>query len=135
MSQPVVVVAYDGSAAAGRALAYAADLAKPDGTVVVVNVIEVSGVGARLETVSAAERARQRQVLREARAVLSNRHVAVRVVPAAGDVYAEVLAAAAESDADVIVSGRGKHDAGHPLHRPLGLRLARGAGRDVFVAT
>jgi nucleotide-binding universal stress UspA family protein len=134
MSQPVVVVAYDGSAAATRALAYAADLAKPDGTVVVVNVIEVSGVGARLETVSAAERARQRQVLREARALLSNRNVAVRVVPAAGDVYAEVLEAAAESDADVIVAGRGKRDARHPLHRPLGLRLARGAGRDVFVA-
>jgi fructose-1,6-bisphosphatase/sedoheptulose 1,7-bisphosphatase-like protein len=100
----------------------------------VVNVIEVSGVGARLETVSAAERARQRQVLREARAFLSNSHVAVRLVPAAGDVYAEVLAAAAESDAHVIVAGRGNRDGRHPLHRPLGLRLARGAGRDVFVA-
>jgi len=133
MSQPVVV-AYDGSPASARALAYGADLAKPDGTVVVVNVIEVSGVGARLETVSAAERARQRQMLREARAVLSSRHVAVRLVPAVGDVYTEVLAAAAESDAHVIVAGRGKRDGRHPLHRPLGLRLARGAGRDVFVA-
>jgi universal stress protein family protein len=128
------VVAYDGTAAAARALAYGADLAKPDGTVVVVNVIEVSGFGARLETVSAAERARQRQVLREARAFLSNRHVAVRLVPAAGGVYAEVLAAAAEADADLVAAGRGKRDARNPFHQPLGLRLARGAGRDVFVA-
>jgi Universal stress protein family len=131
---PIVVVAYDGSPAAGRALAYAADLAEPYGTVVVVNVIEVSGVSARLETVSAAERARQRQRLREARGILSSRHVAVRTVPSAGDVYTEVLAAAAECDARVIVAGRGRRDARHPFHRPLGLRLARGAGRDVLVA-
>jgi hypothetical protein len=58
----------------------------------------------------------------------------VRTVPSAGDVYTEVVAVAAECNARVIVAGRGKRDARHPFHRPLGLRLARGAGRDVLVA-
>jgi hypothetical protein len=129
-----VVVAYDGSPAAERALAYAADLAEPGGTIDIDNVVEISGISARLETVTAAQRARQRQVLRQARGLLSSRRVALRVVPAAGDVYAEVVAAAAECNAGVIVAGRGRRDARHPFHRPLGLRLARGAGRDVLVA-
>src|SRR5437762_10767902 len=103
-SSTPVVVAYDGSPAAGRALAYAADLAEPHGTVVVVNVIEISGLSARVETVSAAERARQRQRLREARGVLSHRRVAVRIVPSVGDVYTEVLAAAVNCDASVILA-------------------------------
>lgn len=43
-----VLVAYDGSAPARKALAHAAELALPGGAVTVVNVMREPGVGARL---------------------------------------------------------------------------------------
>jgi nucleotide-binding universal stress UspA family protein len=134
MSQ-TALAAYDGSAAARRALDYAADLAGAGGIVAVVNVIPVNGLSARVETVSAKERARQRALLREARAALSRRRVEVVTVPAVGEPLEEILSAARALDATVILAGRGA--AGrrrHPFHGSLGVKLAKRAGCDVLLA-
>jgi nucleotide-binding universal stress UspA family protein len=130
---PTVLVAYDGSASAQRALEYAAALATPGGTVAVIHVVPVRGVSSRLETVTAEESARQRALLREARAALSRWHGSVVLVPALGDPLEEILTAAADLDASVIVSGRGRNTRTHP-HRRLGVRLARRAACDVLLA-
>ena len=56
VSAPAIMVAYDGSSAARRALVHAVDLVGRSGTVMVVNVIRAQSVSARLETVSDAQR-------------------------------------------------------------------------------
>jgi nucleotide-binding universal stress UspA family protein len=129
-----VLAAYDGSPSARRALGYAADLAGPGGTVAVVNVIPVSGLSARVETVTAEERARQRALLREARAALSRRRVEVVTVPAAGEPLTEILDAARDVDATVILAGRGGAGRRHLLHGSFGVKLAKRAACDVLLA-
>jgi len=84
--------------------------------------------------VSAEERARQRALLREARAALSRRRVEVVTVAAVGEPLAEVLAAARALDAAVILAGRGGAGRRHLLHGSFGVRLAKRAGCDVLLA-
>jgi nucleotide-binding universal stress UspA family protein len=127
-----VVVAYDGSASAHRALEHAAGLVDRGGTVGVVNVIAVQSVGARLETVSDAQRTEQDHLLREAEQVLTRRGVYAQPIRAAGDPATEILSAAEAIDADVLVVGRTRRRA-LPPHRSLTGTLTRRASCDVLV--
>jgi nucleotide-binding universal stress UspA family protein len=74
----VLLLAYDGSPVAKRALEHAATLVGRGGELAVVNVIPVRSVSSRLETVSDDERSRQASILREARAALGRRGIEPR---------------------------------------------------------
>jgi nucleotide-binding universal stress UspA family protein len=128
---PRVLVAYDGSPQAERALVHAATLVRHGGTVRVVNVVPAQGVGARLQTVGDDDRGRQVGVLARARRLLAAHGVHAETIATAGDPAAEILAAAADVGADVVVAGRGKRS--HRLHGSVAVRLVRGASCDVLV--
>jgi nucleotide-binding universal stress UspA family protein len=132
MSAPRVIAAYDGSQAARRALVHAAGIVGRSGTVTVVNVINAQSVGSRLETVSDAQLDRQQDVLAEAAAVLASHGVHSELVPACGNPYAEILAAAKSSEAQILVVGRGRRWR-HPIAGSLAIRLASRAPKDVLV--
>ncbi|MGZ4343390.1 MAG: universal stress protein [Solirubrobacteraceae bacterium] len=126
-----VLVAYDGSAPARRALAHAAELARPGDAVTVVNVMPEPGVGARIEP-PIDERNRQWCLLDEARHFLAVHGVEARTMAPVGDTAREILAAAAAVRADVIVVARHRGHRPHPLGSITG-RLVRSAGCDVLL--
>ena len=129
-----VLVAYDGSSSARRALSHAADLVGDGGRLTVINVIPEQSVSSRLETVSDARRARQERLLREAVALLARRGIQARAVEAVGDPVTEILATAGESGAATIVVGRGSPRS-HVLHGSVSSSLVRRATSDVLVVT
>jgi nucleotide-binding universal stress UspA family protein len=128
-----VMVAYDGSASAARALEHAAGLVPRGTNVSVINVIPSQSVSSRLETVSDAERARQDRLLRDAERVLARRGVKARPVRAAGDPAREILTAAEEIGAGVIVIGRKRRRRVPHIGAPLSDVLVRRASADVLV--
>ena len=79
-----ILVGYDGSKAARRALAHAAELVGSGGSLDVINVISAQPVSARIESLSDRERSRQRKLLREARLVLGEWEVGMTPVQAVG---------------------------------------------------
>jgi nucleotide-binding universal stress UspA family protein len=128
----VVLLAYDASPSAERALQHAADLIRHGGSIGVINVIPIQSISARLETVRDDERARQARILNEATASLARRGLTSEVFEAAGDPATEILAAAAATHADVLVVGRGGSRKLLP-HGSLSSRIVRGASCDVLV--
>jgi nucleotide-binding universal stress UspA family protein len=128
-----LIVGYDGSEPARRALEHAADLVGRGATLTVINVIAVQSVSARLETVSEHERATQDRLLLEAETLLTRRGIKANLVRAAGDPATEILSAAASRGADVIVVGRRRRTAPHLIHGSLSGTLVRKAASDVLV--
>lgn len=113
-----IVVGYDGSDAARRALEHAADLAGYGSSVTVVSV--------------AAER--DDRLLGEARDLLGRRRLVARYVAPTGEAAEALIGEAHQLDADLIVVGKRNHNA---LDR-LGLgsvsaRVVREAQCDVLV--
>jgi nucleotide-binding universal stress UspA family protein len=125
-----VLVAFDGSTPARRALARAAELALPGDTVTVVNVMPEPGVGAQIEAPITA-RNRQWQLLDEAERFLARRGIEARTVAPVGDAATEVLVAAQRIGADVIVVARDRGRVPH-LHS-ISDRIVRNANCDVLV--
>jgi nucleotide-binding universal stress UspA family protein len=128
-----MIVAYDGSEAARRALDRAARLAGRGSVVDVVNVIPAQSVSSRLVTITDEQDRVQKRLLREAGAVLARSGVRANLIPAAGDPATEILSAADASEADVIVVGRRRKLRGRRLREPLSTRLSRRTTRDVLV--
>ena len=129
---PALIVAYDGSPEARRALDHASALAGPGGEVTVINVIPAQAVGARLEPVRDTQRARQQAQLEEARALLGRKGIRVRTVAAAGDPFYEIAALARDRGESVVVVGRRRRLV---PGRSLASRLVRGAPCDVLVVS
>jgi nucleotide-binding universal stress UspA family protein len=128
----MLLLAYDGSPTAKRALQHAAKLVGPGGEIAVVNVIRApQSVSSRLETVTEADLTRQSSVLDEAKALLARRGIEAQLIEAIGDPATEILAAAKKQDADTIVVGRTQRR--HLAHGPLDSRLVRAARADVLV--
>jgi len=132
-AKPTVLVGYDGSQPAQRALEHAADLVGPGGTVRVINVIRVQSVSSRLATVSDKERTVQDRLLRESELVLARRGVQAEFIAAVGDPATEILGAAESIGADVIVLGRRGRMRLRPLRSSLSDTLVRRASADVLV--
>jgi nucleotide-binding universal stress UspA family protein len=127
-----VLVAYDGSPAARRALEHGADLVRPGDEVSVIHVMREPGISSRLEP-PREPLTHQHQVLSEAASLLAGRGIETHTVASTGDVAVEVLAAAERLPADVIVVAR-RH--GHHVPHVLGSisgRIVRGASCDVLV--
>ena len=127
-----VLVGYDGSETARRALVHAAELVGRGGTVDVINVITVQPVSARIESLNDGERGRQTKLLREAMMVLREWDVEMTLVKAVGDPATEIRAAAAESGAGIIAIGRGS-GLRRLIHGSVSNRLVRQAPCDVLV--
>jgi nucleotide-binding universal stress UspA family protein len=127
----VLLLAYDGSPAAKRALQHAADLLGPGGELAVINVIQAQSVSSRLETVTDEERGRQGRILREARIALDSRGIEAQLIEAVGDPATEILAAAEEKNAETIVVGRS--ESRHRARGALDSKLVRSARADVLV--
>ena len=125
-----VLVAYDGSVPARRALVHAAELARPGDAVTIVNVMPEPGVGARIEP-PVDERNRQWCLLDEAQRLLAGRGIRARTMAPVGDAATEILAAAEVVSADVIVVARHRGHVPHPLGS-ITSRLVRSASCDVL---
>jgi nucleotide-binding universal stress UspA family protein len=128
-----MIVAYDGSEPARRALERAARLAGRGGTVGVVNVIPTQSVSSRLVTVSNEQDRAQRRLLREAERLLARHAVRAELIGAVGDPATEILSAAEASGSDVIVVGRRRKPSWRPLHQSLSSTLSRRTTRDVLI--
>jgi nucleotide-binding universal stress UspA family protein len=127
-----MIVAYDGSAPARRALEHAARLARRGSVVDVVNVIPAQSVSSRLVTVTDEQDRAQKRLLHEAASVLARSAVRANLIAAAGDPATEILSAADASDADVIVVGRRRRPV-RQLREPLSSTLSRRTTRDVLI--
>lgn len=132
-SERTVLVAYDGSRPARRALEHAAQLVGVGGELAVVNVIPRESLSARVETVSSKERTGQDDLLGEAKALLADLGVNAQVIAGAGDPVTEILAAAGELDAETIVVGRRARTAPHLVHGSISSKLVRRFEHDVLV--
>ena len=127
-----ILVGYDGSEAARRALVHAAELVGRGGTLGVINVITTQAVSSRLETVRDGERGQQRKLLQEAKMLLGEWEVQMTPVKAVGDPATEIRAAAEESGAGIVVVGRGS-GLRRLIHGSVSTRLVRQAPCDVLV--
>lgn len=127
-----VLVAYDGSSAARRALEHAADFARPNDRMTVVNVMDEPGVSARIIEPSP-ERIRQEQTLDDARGYLVDRGIEARTLAKIGDNAAhEILTAADSVGADILVVARRRGRTAHTLGSTSS-RILRSAKCDVLV--
>ena len=131
--RPTVLVGYDGSEPAQRALEHAAKLVGRTGSVSVINVITAQSVSSRLVTLTDKERATQDRLLREAERILRGLDVVATLIPAAGDPAAEILAAAESIGAGIIVIGRRNRWMPRVIRTPLSNVLVRRASIDVLV--
>jgi nucleotide-binding universal stress UspA family protein len=126
-----MVVAYDGSAPARRALERASEFAKAGDRVAVVNVMPEPGVGAAIASPAEAHN-RQWHVLDEARQFMAGRGIEAAPLARVGEPAAEILAVASEMEADVIIVARHAGKMPHPLGSISG-RIMRAAPCDVLV--
>jgi nucleotide-binding universal stress UspA family protein len=131
-ARPIVIVGYDGSEPAKRALEHAAELVGRRGSVSVINVIKAQSVSSRLVTLTDKERATQDRLLAESERMLGSLGVVATLIPTAGDPATEILAAAESIGAGVIVIGRRKRSRPR-MARSLSNILVRRAGIDVLV--
>jgi nucleotide-binding universal stress UspA family protein len=125
-----VLVAYDGSEAARRALAHAADLARPDDRLAVVDVMPDPGVSAAIGPPS--EQLRQEQALDDARGFLAERGIDAELLARVGNAASEILAAAEQVDADIVVLGRRRGPGPHLLGS-ISSHVVRSARCDILV--
>ncbi len=127
----MLLLAYDGSPTAKRALQHAARLVGRGGELAVINVIPAQSVSSRLETVTEDERDQQARTLREANDLLAQRGIEPELIEAVGDPATEILDAAEKRNAELIVIGRS--DRRHLARGALDTRLVRNAAADVLV--
>ena len=127
-----VLVGFDGSDAARRALVHAAELVGRGGNLDVINVIGSQPVSARVGSLVDGEKKHQQKVLHEAKALLDEWEVRMTPVRAVGDPTSEIRSAAEESGAGVIVVGRGS-GLRRLIDGSVSARLVRRAPCDVLV--
>jgi nucleotide-binding universal stress UspA family protein len=130
-----VLFAYDGSDAARRALEYASRLA-PDDEVGLISVAPslIEAPHTEQYTDPSHDPARAKADLDDARGVLEAAGARVEPILATGNPAAEILKAAEERDAELIVVGsRGQHSLERFLVGSIAERVVRHAPCDVLV--
>jgi nucleotide-binding universal stress UspA family protein len=133
--QMKILVAYDGSECAHRALDQAADLAHNGASVSVVSVAELlpqfGRAGAMLVPEEDEER---RHELAEAKATLANKGVDAAIVERKGEAASMIIDEAEKESADVIVMGtRGRNAAQRWLLGSVSSRVVQHAPCNVLV--
>lgn len=106
-----IVVGYDGSEAAQRALEHAADLAGYGSTLTVVSVACPTSAHTYIQVPGLAAAEGGERLLSEARNILRRRQLMARYVAPTGEPAEELIEAAHSSDADLIVVGKRNHNA------------------------
>ena len=127
-----ILVGYDGSDGARRALRHAADLVGRGGSVTVLNVIPTQGVSSRIEAASDSQLDRQSDLLREARTVLAEQKVEMKALASVGDPTSEIRIAAEKTGARIVVVGRSS-GVRRLIKGSVSTRLVRRAPCDVLV--
>ena len=130
-----IVLGYDGSDSAKRALARAAELAGASGTVLVVTAAPLVYANARAgDLVDPQQEEEARRLLTEARAILAAHGAAVETKDAAGDAGEAIIAAAEEADAELVVVGtRRRNVAARLLLGSVSMKVVQTAPCDVLV--
>lgn len=101
-----ILIAYDGSESAKRALEEAAKLVRDDGTLTVVSVAEeLPQFGRAAAMLVPEEDEERRHELREAKAMLAERGIAAKVVERRGDAATMILDEAEKEGVELIVMG------------------------------
>ena len=101
-----ILVAYDGSETAKRALEEAAALVRDGGTVTVVSVAEeLPQFGRAAAMLVPEEHEERKRELREAKAMFAERGIAAKVVERRGDAATMILDAAEKAGPELIVVG------------------------------
>ena len=101
-----ILVGYDGSEAAQRALDAAADLTGYGSSLAVVSVASPPENGSSGGFTAPGGNVPARRLLSEARRLLLRRHVTARYIDAVGDPAQMLIETARDLDADLIVVGR-----------------------------
>jgi nucleotide-binding universal stress UspA family protein len=130
-----IVIGYDGSDGARRALERAAGCASSDGTTLVVTAAPLLYPTRRAgDIVDPPESKEAQRVLKEARDELGRRGVPARTHEAAGDAGDAIIEVARESNADLVVVGtRGRNTAARVLLGSVSSKVVQGAPCDVLV--
>ncbi len=130
-----IVVAYDGSDTAKRALDRAAELAKDGATVTVVSAVHVHPpAGRSAGPIDQGEVSERRQELAEAEALLGEKGIKPELVEGHGDPGEVIVDQAKESGADLIVVGtRGLNVAERMLLGSVSTKVLHDAPCDVLV--
>jgi nucleotide-binding universal stress UspA family protein len=113
-----ILVGYDGSEAAGRALDAAADLV---------------GYGSTLSVITVQNGELRRSVVAEARGHLRGRHVEARYHEPSGEAAEQLVEAARELEADLVVVGRRDRKSLRGLLGSVSSKVVRRAPCDVLV--
>src|SRR5919108_245322 len=100
-----IVVGYDGSEAARRALSLVPEVAGPDSDVTVLAVVETSMTSLGPSPLDPADVEKARRTLEEAYAFLEERGVQARAERAVGDPADRILEEAKRRNADLLVVG------------------------------
>jgi nucleotide-binding universal stress UspA family protein len=125
-----VLVAYDGSPTARRALSRACELGRAGTVVTVIHVLGAPGLSARLGAGLEA-RQEQRELLDEAQEWMARNGFAGATLAATGSPVREILDAAQRMSVDLVVVGRGSGRVPHVAS--ISGELVRRAGCDVLV--
>lgn len=130
-----IVVGYDGSEAAKRALDRAAELAGRTGPLTVISVASpLSGPVRGVQPYMPQEIEERRADLEEARELLSEKGVEIHAVEGRGHPGTVIADVAATTDADLIVVGtRGQGVLGRTLRGSVSTKVLRRTDRDVLV--
>ena len=132
-----ILVAYDDTDSARRALDRAADLAKAFGSEVIVTSVAPLLVGSPratgpLDPVDSPQR--HAEELETARAVLSERGIEAKLAPATGDPAGAITMIADEREADLVVVGtREPGLAERVLRHSVSAEVARRVHRDLLI--
>ena len=127
-----IVVGYDGSDAARRALGRAAELATEGTKVVVVHATPSVYGGSTPGPADPEEETRAEGLLQEARELLGRRGLEAEALKPVGPPAEELVSAAAELAAELIVVGRRRSPAAHLLGS-VSSKVVREADCDVLV--
>lgn len=130
-----IVVGYDGSDAARRALERAVELDGETDPVTVISVVEMHIPVARgAGSIDPSDRKERLEALREAERILRERGVEVRAVEGHGDPARTIVAEARDSDADIVVVGtRGRGGVKGSLLGSVSTSVVHRAPCDVMV--
>jgi len=130
-----IVVGYDGSEAAKRALAKTAALASTGAAVTVVSATSVHGPAVHgALPIDSDEVSERRAELEEARAILGEKGISSRLVEGRGDPADVLVEEAKQAGADLIVVGtRGQNPVARAVLGSVSTRVVHEAPCDVLV--